>query len=221
VAGGGDGGGGNDGVLPPARRWRAAAPLQDFRSSAAAPPDQARPNRRLSCRRRATRFSSAPVVVGGRGNVDGGRSSRRPILDAVGRDRCATAWPSLLGYGDLGGRPVFGGSPVPLFCASMRCGRSPSCGADAAVSDGGGVELRQRRSTRGCGRWCSEAGWSMVCRLCGASLLRVSACGARVWVSSSDCPVLTAERVNPDWVVSCIGGNYLHRRYLAARDRAN
>jgi len=84
-----------------------------------------------------------------------------------------------------------------------------------------GVVLRQRRCTLGCGRWCSEAGWSVVCRLCGVPLQRVSACGARVWVSSSDFPVLTAGRVNPDWVVSCIGGNYLHRRYLAARDRAN
>jgi len=84
-----------------------------------------------------------------------------------------------------------------------------------------GVVLRQRCCTRGCGRWCSEAGWSVVCRFCGVPLRRVSACGARVWVSSSDCPVLTAGRVNPDWVVSCIGGNYLHRRYLAARDRAN
>ena len=83
------------------------------------------------------------------------------------------------------------------------------------------VVLRQRRCTRGCGRWRLEAGWSVVCRLCGVPLRRVSACGARVWVSSSDCPVLTAGRVNPDWVVSCIGGNYLHRRYLAARDRAN
>jgi len=83
------------------------------------------------------------------------------------------------------------------------------------------VVLRLRGCTRGCGRWCSEAGWSVVCRLCGVPLRRVSACGARVWVSSSDCPVLTAGRVNPDWVVSCIGGNYLHRRYLAARDRAN
>jgi len=32
--------------------------------------------------------------------------------------------------------------------------------------------------------------------------------------------VLTAGRVNPDWEVSCIGGNYLHLWYLAARDRA-
>jgi len=83
------------------------------------------------------------------------------------------------------------------------------------------VVLRQRRCSRGCGRWCSEAGWSVVCRPCGVPLLRVSACGARVRVSSSDCPVLPAERVNPDWVVSCIGGNHLHRRYLAARDRVN
>jgi len=83
------------------------------------------------------------------------------------------------------------------------------------------VVLRQRRCTRGCGRWCAEAGWPVVSRLCGVPLRLVSACGARVRVSSSDCPVLTAERVNPDWVVSCIGGNYLHRRYLSARDRAN
>jgi len=54
------GGGRNDGVLPPARRWGAAAPLQDVRSSAAAPPNQARPNRRPSCRRRATRVFACP-----------------------------------------------------------------------------------------------------------------------------------------------------------------
>jgi len=56
----GDGGSGNCGVLPPARRWFAAAPLQDFRSSAAAPQDQARPNRRPSSRRRATRVFACP-----------------------------------------------------------------------------------------------------------------------------------------------------------------
>jgi len=148
-------------------------------------------------------------------------ASPSSVSDAVGRGGCATAWPFFLGFGDPVGRPVFGGSPVPLSCASMRWERSPSCGADAAVSDGGDVVLRHRRCTRGCGRWCSDAGWSVVGRLCGVPLLRVSACGARVRVSSSDCPVLTAGRVNPDWVVSCIGGNYLHRRYLAARDRAN
>jgi len=56
----GGGGGSIDGVLRPARRWGAAAPLQDFRSSAAAPPDQARPNRRPSGRRRATRVFTCP-----------------------------------------------------------------------------------------------------------------------------------------------------------------
>jgi len=56
----GGGGGGNDGVLPPARRWGAAAPLQNLWSSAAAPTDQARPNRWPSCRRRATRVFVCP-----------------------------------------------------------------------------------------------------------------------------------------------------------------
>jgi len=92
---------------------------------------------------------------------------------------------------------------------------------NGSVLDTVSVVLRQRSCTRGCGRWCSEAGWSVVCRFCGVLLRRVSACGACVWVSSSDCPVLKAGRVNPDWVVPCIGGNYLHRRYLEARDRAN
>ena len=58
LAGGGVGG--NDGVLPPARRWGAAAPLQTFRSSAAAPHDQGRPSRRPSCLQRATRVFTCP-----------------------------------------------------------------------------------------------------------------------------------------------------------------
>jgi len=66
------------------------------------------------------------------------------------------------------------------------------------------VVLRLRRRTRGCGRRCAEAGWPVVSRLCGVPLRLVSACGARVRVGSSDCPVLTAERVNPDWIVSCM-----------------
>ena len=103
----------------------------------------------------------------------------------------------------------------------MRCGRSPSCGADAAVSDGGDVGLRQGRCTGGCGRWSAEAGWSVACSFRGVPLRLVSAFGARARVSSSTSHVLTAGRVNPDRGVSCIGGNYLHRRYLAARDRAN
>jgi len=49
----------------------------------------------------------------------------------------------------------------------------------------------------------------------------VSAFGALARVSLSASYSLTAGRVNPDGGVSCIGGNYLHRRYLAARDRAN
>jgi len=44
----GFGGDGNDGVLPMARHCGAAAPLQDFRTSAAAAPDQGRRNRRPS-----------------------------------------------------------------------------------------------------------------------------------------------------------------------------
>ena len=83
------------------------------------------------------------------------------------------------------------------------------------------VVLRQRRCTGGCGRWCAEAGQPVVCRLCGVPLRLVSALGALARVSSSSSYVLTAGRVNPDGGVSCIGGNFLHRRYLAARDRAN
>ena len=56
----GGGGGGNYGVLPPARRWGAAAPLQDFRSSAAAAPDQAQPNRRPSCPEIVVRIPRLP-----------------------------------------------------------------------------------------------------------------------------------------------------------------
>jgi len=143
------------------------------------------------------------------------------VSDAVGLAVWSKAWPILLGSGVLGGRTVCGEFLGLLFCASMRCGRSPSCGADAAVSDGGDVVLRQRRCTGGCGRWFAEAGWSVVVRLCGVPLRLVSAFGARARVSSSASHVLTAGRVNPDGGVSCIGGNYLHRRYLAARDRAN
>jgi len=83
------------------------------------------------------------------------------------------------------------------------------------------VVLRQRRCTGGCGRWCAEAGRPVVCRLCGVPLRLVSAPGARARVSSWAGHVLTAGRVNPDRGVSCIGGNSLHRRYLAARDPAN
>ena len=81
--------------------------------------------------------------------------------------------------------------------------------------------LRQRRCTRGCGCWFPEAGWPVVCLLCGVPLRLVSACSSRVWVSSAAFLMLTAGRGNPDIVVSCIQGNYLHRRYLAPRDRAN
>jgi len=56
-------------------------------------------------------------------------------------------------------------------------------------------------------------------RWCVAFLARC--CGSRVRVNSMDCVVLTAGRVNPDWVVSCIEGNYLHFRSLAAQDRVN
>jgi len=75
--------------------------------------------------------------------------------------------------------------------------------------------------TGGCGLWCVEAGWPVLCRLCGEPLRVVSAFGAHARVSSSASHVLTTGRGNPDCGVSCIGGNYLHRRYLAARDRAN
>jgi len=51
---GGDGGR-NDGVLPPARRWGVSAPLQDFRSSAAAPPDRGCFSGRAYCPRGAER----------------------------------------------------------------------------------------------------------------------------------------------------------------------
>ena len=83
------------------------------------------------------------------------------------------------------------------------------------------VVLRQRRCTGGCGRCCAEAGCSAVCSLCGVPLRLVSAFGARARVSSSSIHVLTAGRVNPDWGVSCLGGKNLHRKYLAARYRAN
>jgi len=143
------------------------------------------------------------------------------VSDAVGLHVCATGSPLLLSNAALGGRTVCGGFLGLPFWASMRYWRSPSCGADAAVSDGGDEVLRQRRCTGGCGRWCAEAGRPVVCRLCGVSLRLVSAFGALARVSSSASYVLTAGRVNPDGEVSCIGGNYLHRRYLAARDRAN
>jgi len=143
------------------------------------------------------------------------------VSDAIGFDVWSTAWPLLLRSGALVGCAVCGGFPGLRFCASWCCGRSPSCGADAAVSDGGDVVLRQRRCTGGCGRWCSAAGWSVVCSLCGVPLRLVSAFGARSRVCSSASHGLTAGRVNPDWGVSCIGGTYLHRRHLAARDRAS
>jgi len=143
------------------------------------------------------------------------------VSDAVGLHVCAMGSALLLGDAALGGRTVCGGFPGLPFCASMRYWRSPSCGADAAVSDGGGVVLRQRRCTGGRGRCCAEAGRPVVFRLSGVPLRLVSAFGALARVSSSASHVLTAGRVNPDGGVSCIGGNYLHRRYLAARDRAN
>jgi len=96
----------------------------------------------------------------------------------------------------------------------------PACPADKLNGPSQGVVLRLGRCTRGCGRWCAGAGRPVVCRLCGVPLRLVNACGAPVRESSSDCRVLTAGRVNPDWIVSCIGGKYLHRRYLAARERA-
>ena len=83
------------------------------------------------------------------------------------------------------------------------------------------VIFRQRRRTGGSGRWCVAAGWLVVCSLCGLPLRLVSAFGARSQVCSSANHGLTAGRVNPDWGVSCIGGTYLHRRHLAARDRAS
>jgi len=92
---------------------------------------------------------------------------------------------------------------------------------DGEVSTAVAVVLRQRRCIGGCGRWCAEAGRPVVCRLCGVPLRLVSAFGALARVSSSAIYVLTAGRVNPEGGVSCIGGKHLHRRYLAARDRAN
>jgi len=143
------------------------------------------------------------------------------VSDAVGLDVWYTAWPFLLGTGVLGGRTVCGGFPGLLFFASMRYGKTPSCGADAAATDGGDVVLCQRRCTGGCALRCAEAGWSVVCSVCGVPLGLVSAFGARARVSSSSIHVLTAGRVNPDWGVSCLGGKNLHRKYLAARYRAN
>jgi len=143
------------------------------------------------------------------------------VSDAVGLHVWSTGSPLLPVNAALGRRTVCGGFPGLPFRASMRYWRSPSCGADAAVSDGGYVVLRQRRCTGGCGRWCAEAGRPVVSRICGVPLRLVSALGALVRVSSSASYVLTAGRVIPDGGVSCTGGNYLHHRYLAARDRAN
>ena len=81
--------------------------------------------------------------------------------------------------------------------------------------------LRQRLRTRGCGRWCADAGCPVVSRLCGVPLRLVSACGARVRLSSSNCSVLAAESVNPDWVTSCIGENICIVGIMAKRDWAN
>jgi len=75
------GGGGNDGVRQPARRWGAAAPLQDFRSSAAAPPDQTRPNQRRSCPGGAGRRRRLPTPWSGDvGLPHLGHSRRRPQM---------------------------------------------------------------------------------------------------------------------------------------------
>ena len=216
----GGGGGGNDGVLPTARRWGAAAPLQDFRFSAAAPPDQARPSRRPSFPGGVGRIPRLPEQRAGNVRVCCRRSSRRRCRMLSALTRGPRPGPFSWAAGSFAAAPSAAVFRL-LFCASMRCGRSPSCGADAEVSDGEDVGLRQGRCTGGCGRWCAEAGWSVACSFRGVPLRLVSALGARARVSSSTSHVLTAGRVNPDRGVSYIGGNYLHRRYLAARDRAS
>jgi len=154
----GGGGGGNVKLLPPARHWGAAAPLQNVRSSGAAPPDQARFQFTgvLSAGRGAAPSSSA--AVGGRCWRASPGAFPSSAADAVGLDEWAVARPSALSYRDLGGGTVFGGVPDLLFRSSMRCGRPASCGADATVSYGGHVVLRLWRCTRGCGRWCAGAG---------------------------------------------------------------
>jgi len=180
----GGGGSGNDGVLLPARCCGAAG-SRVTQSASVLPSGPGADPSSFS----ASGSQCSPMSPGGLPSS---------VSDAVGLHVCATASPLLLGTGVLGGRTVCGDFLSLLFCASMRCGRSPSCGADAAVSDGEDVLLRQRLCTGGCGRCCAETGWPVVCRLCGVPLRLVSAFGALARVSSSASHVLTAGRVNPD-----------------------
>ena len=172
----GGGGGGNDGVLPPARRWGAAAPLQDFRSSAAAPPDQARPNQRPSCRRRATRVFVCPRRRGWAmfTYLDGGL----PVVGFgcrwPGRVRDGMAFPSRLG-----------GSRRPLRLRRFSC--SPVLRVDALSTVS--VVRRGRRSLRW-GR-CSttpEALYSWLWALVLGS--RVFGCVSPLWRATAACELL-------------------------------
>ena len=130
----GGGGGGNVKLLPPARHWGEAAPLQKVRSSAAAHPDQARSQFTgvLSAGRGAA--PSSFTAVGGRCWRASPGAFPSSAADDIGLDEWAVVRPSALSYRDLGGGTVFGGVPGLLFRASVRCGRPPSCGADATVS---------------------------------------------------------------------------------------
>jgi len=91
------------------------------------------------------------ILAGGRCSPTSPRTLLSSSLKNVGLDGCAAHCPFLLGFGDLGGLSICDGGQNYQCWASMRCGRPPSCGVDAAVSVGGDVLLRFRRCTRGCG----------------------------------------------------------------------